>query len=115
MYKYTKSRKGKANFKVRLYCIVIYYLFKSLKLRDKISLTICRDFHGRENDIKENLKYFLIKKLNLKLKEEDIKFDRLKESSNAHRYSYLMRKDSKNKMLTYVKIEIKDFEKWLKK
>lgn len=114
-YKYIKSGKGKANFKVRLYCISIYYLFKTLSIRENISLTICRDFDGRENDIKENLKHLLIKKLKLDLKADDIQFDKLDESSNAHKYAYLMRKDCKNKMTTYVNITIKDFEKFLKK
>ena len=34
MYRYRKSRKGKANLKIRLYCVIIYHLFKSLNLRN---------------------------------------------------------------------------------
>jgi hypothetical protein len=112
-YRYKKSRKEKSLFKIRLYSITIYYLFKSIKIKKEISLSICRDFQGRENDIQENLKFFLGKILNLKL--DKIYFTKLDKDSNANRYSLLMREDTKNKMNTYIKIELKDFEKWLKK
>jgi len=114
LYRYKKSKKDKANFKVRLYSIVIYYLFKSINPKRDISLTICRDFEGKENDIRENLRFFLDKKLNIRL-NSNIHFGKLDKNSNADKYAYLMRKDVKNKMNTYVKIELKDFEKWLKK
>jgi len=112
-YRYKKSKREKSLFKIRLYSIVIYYLFKSIKTKKEISLSICRDFQGRENDIQENLKFFLRKVLNLRL--DEIRFTRLDKDSNADRYSLLMRKDTKNKMNTYIKIELKDFEMWLKK
>ena len=113
-YKYKKSKKSKSTFKVRLYSIVLYYLFKSLKIKKEISLNICRDFYGRENDIKKNIKFFLESKLEINL-ENRIYFMKLSNDSNAHKYSYLMRHDTKNKMQTYIKISLKDFEKWLKK
>jgi hypothetical protein len=81
-YRYRKSKKGKANFKIRLYCISIYYLFKSLNISEGISLNIC--------------------------------FVKLSKNSNAHKYSFLMRKDKKNKMSIYVNVKLEDFEKWLK-
>jgi len=112
-YKYKKSKKGKSTFKVRLYSIVIYLLFKSLKLKKELDLTICRDFTGRENDIKENLKFFLEKKLKLKI--NNIHFTKLDKNSQAHKYSYLMRHDTKNKMQTYIKLNINNFERWLLK
>lgn len=112
-YRYSKSKKGKANFKIRLYCIVICYLFKSLKISEEILLNICRDFDGKENDIKENLKA-LFKNNNLKL-SENIYFTRLGKDSNAHKYAFLMREDRKNKMDISVNIRLEDFEKWLKK
>ena len=113
MYRYKKSKKEKASFKLRLYSIVIYYLFKSIKIKKDVSLKICRDFQGRENDIKENLKFFLGKRIGLKL--ESIYFTKLDKGSSADKYSFLMREDTKNKMNTYIKIELKDFEQWLKK
>jgi len=113
MYRYKKSKKDKASFKVRLYSIAIYHLFKSLKIKKNISLNICRDFQGRENDIRENLKFLLIKKLGLNM--DNIHFTKLDKGSNADKYAFLMREDAKNKMNTYVKIELDAFEKWLKK
>ena len=113
-YKYKKSKKDKSTFKVRLYCIIIYYLFKSLKLNDEIFLTICRDFSGREKEIKETLVFFLEKNLRLKL-NDSIYFSKLNPESNAHKYAYLMRLDNKNKMSTYINISIEDIEQWLKK
>ncbi len=109
---YQKSHKGKALFKVRLYCIVIYYLIKSIKFKGDLSLTICRDFFGREIDIKENLNYFLSFNLGMKPR---IYFNRLNPESNAHKYAYLMRMDSKNKMDTYENLNLEDIEKWLRK
>jgi hypothetical protein len=114
MYKkYPKSQKGKATFKIRLYCIVVYYLVDSLKMKD-ISLTLCRDFHGREEGILDNLRFFIGKNLGINV-EEKISFDKLSPNSNAHKYAYLMRKDNKNKINTYIKITLEDFERWLKK
>ena len=114
LYKYKKSRKGKSDFKIRLYCIVIYYLFKSLKISREVSLNICRDFTGREDDIRKSLIYFLEDKLNLGLNDR-IYFCKLTKDSNAHKYSFLMREDRKNKMRTYIKIKPEDFERWLRK
>ncbi len=113
LYKYVKSQKGKALLKVRIYSIIIYYLFKSIKINEEISLNICRDFQGRETDIKENLRFFLSKLLSLNINK--IYFMKLDENSNAHHYAYLMRKDNKNKMKTYVKIKLEEIEKFLKK
>lgn len=112
-YKYKLSKKDKSTFKIRLYSIIIYYIFKSLNLKGEISLNICRDFTGRENDIKENLQFFLKTLLKLKI-DERMYFIKLDNNSNAHKYSYLMRHDTKNKMKTYVKISLDQFEKWLK-
>ncbi|MBU2458878.1 MAG: hypothetical protein KKB29_00745, partial [Nanoarchaeota archaeon] len=55
-YYYDQYEQTRGTFKVRIYCIIIYYLFKSLGIREKISLTICRDFSGRENTVNQNLK-----------------------------------------------------------
>jgi hypothetical protein len=110
LYKYHKSQKGKALFKIRLYCIIIYYLFQSMRLSGEVSLAICRDFSGREKEIKENLFIFLEKNLGLTTR---IHFGKLSPDSNAHKYAYMMRIDSKNKMNTYVKINLEEIEKWL--
>ena len=112
MYKYSKSQKGTALLKIRIYSIVIYYIFKSIKIKE-INLKICRDFAGHENDIKSNINYFLRDKLKIKIKS--MHFGKLNDKSNAHKYAYLMRKDSKNKIDGYVNIKLKDIEKFLKK
>ncbi|MFA4960129.1 MAG: hypothetical protein WC548_00520 [Candidatus Pacearchaeota archaeon] len=113
IYRYKKSKKEKTNFKIRLYSIVIYNLFKSINFQREISLKICRDFPGKEKEIKENLKLFLEKILNLNLGDR-IYFEKLSPESNAHKYAYMMRIDSKNKMNTYIKLNLDDFERWLK-
>lgn len=90
LYKgYKKSAQGKANLKIRVYCIIIYYLFKSLNLkqRETISLNICRDFEGRSHDVEVNLEFFLGKLLNLNV--EAMYFVRLDKKSNADRYASL--------------------------
>jgi len=111
-YKYKKSRKGKSAFKIRLYCLVIYYIFKNLRIKGEISLRLCRDFTGKDQEIKENLKFFLEQKLGLDLKDR-IFFDKLSPESNAHKYACLMRMDTKDKMNTYINITQEEFEKWL--
>ena len=110
-YRYKKSRKGKASLKVRIYCIIIYFLLKSIKCKEIISLDLCRDFDGRESDIKENLLFLIENKLNIKL--ERISFVKLSNNSNAHIYSYLMRKDNNNKLQTYVSINLSEIEEFL--
>jgi len=97
---------------VRIYCVVIYHLFRSLKPKSSLSLRICRDFDGKEHDIESNLRYFLGEKLGCNL--ESISFMKL-EHSNAHRYAYLMRKDEKNKLKTYAKIELQEIEEFISK
>lgn len=114
LYRYAQSKKGKSNFKVRLYCIVIFYLIKAMNLKGDMSLTICRDFTGREDDIKKNLKFFLETYLKLNL-DDQIYFSKLSTDSNAHKYAYLIRHDTKNQMKNYVNIDLKDIEIWLKK
>jgi len=112
-YRYKKSKQGIALLKIRIYCIIIYYIFKDIKLKDKeVLLEICRDFEGHEEDIKSNLRYFLEKRLGLKL---EIRFIKLSKESNADKYATLMRLDSKNKFPNYTKINLGDIEKFLKK
>lgn len=108
--KYKKSQQGKVTFKLRLYSIAIYYIFKSLNIKE-FDLKICKDYDGKENDIKSNLKFLLEDRLNLKINE--VIFTKLEKDSNAHIYADLMRKDKNNKLNTYTKIELKDFEKLL--
>jgi hypothetical protein len=113
LYRYKKSKKQRAVFKVRVYSIVIYYLFKSLKIKEPICLHVCRDFNGREQDVKSNLKYFLNELLKLNITE--LSFMKLSRDSNAHQYAYLMKKDLKNKLETYINISVRQIEKFLKK
>ena len=112
-YKYKKSQKGKATFKVRIYCVIIHYLLKAISL-ENLSLFLCRDFNGREKEIRETL-ISLQSKIGADNKIREINFGKLSNDSNAHKYSYLMRKDVKNKMNTYVKISIDDIEGYLRK
>ncbi len=113
-YRYNNSKQHRAFFRIRTYCIVIYYLFNDIlpKIKDKeITLNICRDFQGHEKDITSNLLSLLKDKLGLKI---EIRYLRLPKSSNADKYAFLMRKDDKNKIKGYVKIPIEDIEKLLK-
>lgn len=112
-YRYKNSKKQKSLFKLRLYCIAIHYLFKSIKNLSTISLTICKDFDGKANDINFNLEHFLGNKLGILI--ESIHHEKLRNNSNAHKYAYLMRKDKKNKMNTYIKISLEEIEQFLKK
>lgn len=111
-YKYEKSQQGKANLKVRIYSIVIYYLFKSINLpRNELCLIICRDFDGKENEIRANLQYFLEQLLKYNL---EIYFEKLKSSSKAHIFAKAMRFDIKNKINYYTKINLNEIEFFLK-
>ena len=112
IYRYHKSKNGRVLLKVRLYSILIYFLFKSIKINESITVVICRDFNGRETDIKSNLTYFFGL---LCLKIERIVFCKLDKGSIADKYAYLMRKDIKNQLKTYINISIKDVERYLKK
>jgi hypothetical protein len=40
-------------------------------------------------------------------------FCRLDKDSNAHKYSYLMRKDTNNQLSNYVNIPLEDIEKFI--
>jgi len=111
-YRYPNSKKGRALLKIRIYCIIIYYLFNNInfKKEKELNLEICRDFQGHERDISSNLKYFLGDKLNLNI---NIKYLKLEKGSNADKYAYLMSKDTKNQIKGYVKISLDDIEKFL--
>ncbi len=110
-YRYKKSGNGKSLLKIRIYCIIVYYLFKNINPLSNINLEICRDFQGHEREITSNLKYFLEDKLKLKI---SIRYSKLPKGSNADKYAYLMRKDKKNLIKGYIKINIKNIEKYLK-
>jgi len=112
-YRYSTTNKQKGFFKVRLYCIVVYYLFKSIKIIDKLSLTICRDFHGHKNDIDMNLKHLIQKGFGIELGKPQ--HQRLPNYSKAHRYANLMHKDTAKQLKSYIDISIQDIEKYLKK
>lgn len=113
LYRYKKSKHGLASFKVRLYCVTIYYLFRSFNIQEGVSLRICRDFDGRENHIKKMLDDFLREKLKINL-SDSIYFEKLSSESFAHKYAGLMRQDIRNQMNNYIKITLEDFERWLK-
>ena len=112
-YYYDEREKKSGLFKVRIYSIVLYYLFKSLNIKDKISLTICRDFSGRESTIDQNLKFLLEDIGGMKIGKP--LHQRLPASSLAHWYALMMSRDSENHLDTYVDISLEDIEKFLKK
>jgi len=112
-YFYNGKEKKRGLFKVRIYCIVLYYLFKSLDTKEKISLTICRDFSGRESTITQNLKFLLEKNGEMNLGTP--LYRKLPSSSLAHWYAKMMSNDSENRLDTYVNITLKNIEKFLKK
>jgi len=112
-YEYNQFETKRGIFKVRIYSIIIHYLFRSIEKPDFLSLTICRDFKGRTNEITQNLKYFL--ETILKIKTGKPLFQRLPNSSHAHIYANMMRRDIKNQLKTYVEINLEDIEKFLKK
>ncbi|MBR9703792.1 hypothetical protein GOV12_00135 [Candidatus Pacearchaeota archaeon] len=112
-YSYDKFEKKRGLFKVRIYCIIIYYLFKSLGIKEKTSLTICRDFSGRESTITQNLRFLLEGKGKMKIGVP--LYQKLPQSSLAHWYALMMTRDSENCLDIYVDITLEDIEKFLKK
>ncbi len=112
-YRYPTSKQGKSLFRVRLYCIIIFHLFRNFNLGNntEINLDICRDFQGREKDINSNLKFLLEKVLKLKINSK--RYVKM-EDSIADKYAYLMRKDSKNLINGYINLDIEEIEKYLK-
>jgi len=110
-YDYNKVETKRGILKVRIYSIIIYYLFKSLQKPDFISLTICRDFKGRENEIKQSLKFLLEGKIGIKMGKP--LFQKLSKKSYAHIYASMMRRDKKNLLGCYVNISLNDIEKYL--
>ena len=110
-YDYNKAETKRGILKVRIYSIILYYLFKSIQKPNFTSLTICRDFKGRENEIKQSLKFFLEKEIGIKMGKP--LFQKLSKSSYAHIYASMMRRDKRNLLNSYVNINLKDIEKYL--
>lgn len=112
-YKYPCVKGKKGFFKVRIYSIVLFYIFKELDIKENVSLTICRDFSGHENDIDKNLIFFLKNTLGIKLGKP--LHQKLPKDSNAHWYAYMMAKDSADLFKdAYIQISLEDIEKYLK-
>jgi hypothetical protein len=111
-YKYPYQNRKKGLFKVRIYSIILFYIFKEINLKEPLSLTICRDFKGHENDIESNLNFFLKENLGINLGKP--MHQKLPPKSKAHWYAYLMSKDSENLLNTYVNINLENIEKYLK-
>ncbi len=111
LYRYKKSRSGKATLKVRLYCAIISEIFRTLRLGESVSLTVCRDFDGKEQDIKIQLAQLLKDRQGLTV--ESVTFAKLDAHSGAHTYAYLMRKDTKNKLPTYATVTLNTLENYL--
>lgn len=114
IYRYRPTIGQRGLLKVRIYSAIVHYLFKSIdKKYDEIDLVICRDFACHENDIKQNLTFFLEKLQGKKIKS--ITFEKLPLTSNAHGYAYLMNKDKYNLLPSYVDVDLKDIEPFLKR
>lgn len=110
-YVYDSMETKRGIFKVRVYCIILHYLFNSIIPKpDFVSLTLCRDFKGRENQIVQGIKFFLDK---LNIKSGKPQFQKLSTTSYAHIYSSMMRKDKKNLFGCYINITLEDIEKYL--
>lgn len=93
-YKYDQGESKRGRLKVRIYSIIVYYLFKNLEKLDFLSLTLCRDFKGRENEINQNFKFLLENVLGVKIGKPQ--YQKLSPSSYAHVYSTMMRRDKRN-------------------
>ena len=83
-----------------------------MNIKGECLLTICRDFHGHENDIDMSLKNLLENVLGLSIRTP--MHQRLPDQSKAHQYAYLMSKDTENQF-PYVSINLEDIEMFLKK
>jgi len=112
-YYYDLMEAKRGILKVRIYSIILYYLFKSIEKQEFVSLTICRDFKGRENEINQSLKFFLEKEVDIKIGKP--LFQKLSRKSYAHIYASMMRRDKRNLLGCYVKIDLDDIEKYLLK
>ncbi len=112
-YYYDVLEKQRGLFKVRIYCIIIYYLFKSLDINEKVSLTICKDFFGRKRTINQNLKFLLEEKGGMIIGKP--LHQKLHPSSLAHWYAGMMARDGENRLDTYVDITLEDIERFLRK
>jgi len=112
-YRYEHSTNKQGIFKVRIYCIILYYLFKSIPDCREVDLFICRDFSGRENEISQSLRYFLEKRAKIKIKS--LVYGKLPPTSDAHWYAYMMSKDKYNKLHTYLDIKTEEIEEFLHK
>ena len=110
-YYYNSFETKRGIFKVRIYSIIIYYLFKSIEKPDFLSLTICKDFKGRTNEITQSLKYLLEKVLGIKTGKP--LYQKLPKTSHAPVYSNMMRRDSKNLLKSYADISMEDIERFL--
>ena len=80
---------------------------------NKVSLTICKDFPGRSNQINQTLNFLLGEKLSMDIGNP--KHQKLSSNSPVHWYAYMMSKDSHNKLDIYTEISLEDIEKFLKK
>lgn len=116
LYRYSNSKRGLVDLKIRLYCIAIFYLFKELQKHNNIkevNLDICRDFWGNEVWIKQSLIDFLKAKLKFSV---TIRFSKMPDGSIADNWAYLINRDKCKKFDKYcIKIELGEFEKFLKK
>ena len=93
--------------------MIISLLFRALRPKGPVSLTVCRDFDGKEREIETQLQYLLRERVGLTM--DNIIFAKLAPESNADTYAYLMRKDTKNQMRTYVTISLDELEEYLVK
>ena len=110
MYKYKKSKKGKGNLKVRIYTVIVYFIFKKINPKVPIALNICRDFDGQEAYIREMFGYFLERRLYLKI-DNRFYFCKLSGNSFAHKGAYEL---NKKKIKSRVIMSLENIERYIK-
>ncbi len=114
--KYTRLPKNikLGKFKVKIYLIVLRYLFGDLFSKiseNEFTLTFCRDFPYHENSILRSIEHQLERVHNKKL--NNIKCSKLPNFSDAHHYAKMMYNDKYNYLSCYCNISLKDIEKLL--
>lgn len=116
-YHYGRSKTGKIYFKIRVYCIVVSILVKSIMKENnakEAGLYICRDFDGHKEDIELNLKSLL-----RDVKIARLMYDTLPKESAADILAYLLNKSKRIKGKRFdrkriIIISLADIEKHIK-
>jgi hypothetical protein len=113
-YKYKRSKRGKSSLKIRIYCVVVIALIKSLRPKGPLTLRLCRDFYGREFDIKTTLEDILGNQSKIALKE--IVFVVFPDDNLAHMMAGTCRKDRAGRLKgIYIDFPLESIEQFLRR